>query len=361
MIPIPNTQLIRKGVKKLLGTPLFSPVRSMYSGFGSILMYHRVVGGERRKTLWNDPTAFQPNLGISVHRDSFEEQMAYISDHYRCVSLDTFHDVLVGMESAPQKGEKPLIAVTFDDGYLDNLEEALPLLEKYDIPATIFVTPGLTDQSTQPWWYLLEGFINKLPEITVRIMDGERTFSCKSTQQKKTVMRILDGMFRRRSCDEQQELMAELYEQYSGEDFSLPEFLNWSQVAQLAEHPLITIGAHTMTHPVLRREGEEDVISQIQESRTVLEQKLKQPVRYLAYPFGDRAAVGRRSFRITEELGFSLAVTTRTGHVHASHIDDLCALPRITVDYFDTLESFQSKLAGVEAFVRSPFEPMVSD
>ncbi|MCB0334070.1 MAG: hypothetical protein KDD55_11260, partial [Bdellovibrionales bacterium] len=93
MITLPSNRQLRKGVKKLLNTPIFSPVRSLYSGFGSVLMYHRVIDQERFKLDWDDPSIFRPNVGIAVCRDSFEEQMEWISKNYRCVSLDTFYAV----------------------------------------------------------------------------------------------------------------------------------------------------------------------------------------------------------------------------------------------------------------------------
>ena len=93
-------------------------------------MYHRVSCLDRDSQL------------LAVTPENFESQIKYLSENYILLSLNDLKEAL-SRKVIPNKS----VAITFDDGYLDNLTHALPLLEKYQIPATIFVSSGFVDGS----------------------------------------------------------------------------------------------------------------------------------------------------------------------------------------------------------------------
>ena len=108
--------------------------------------------------------------------------------------------------------------------------------------------------------------------------------------------------------------------------------MDWQQLATLAADPLVTIGAHTVNHPILTKVDDKTVRAELENSRAVIEAALGVRPRHLAYPVGDRSAAGAREFKIASDLGFSTAVTTRPGVIFPQHANHLTALPRISLN-----------------------------
>ena len=108
--------------------------------------------------------------------------------------------------------------------------------------------------------------------------------------------------------------------------------MSWAEIAQLAADPLVTIGAHTVTHCILKKVGEDAVRSEMRESAAVLEAALGKRPQHFSYPFGDPTSAGPREFAIAGALGFKTAVTTRPGVLFAEHRDHLMALPRVSLN-----------------------------
>ena len=108
--------------------------------------------------------------------------------------------------------------------------------------------------------------------------------------------------------------------------------MDWQELATLAADPLVTIGAHTVNHPILTKVDDKAVRSELDNSRAVIEAALGVRPQHLAYPVGDRSAAGPREFKIAAELGFKTAVTTRPGVIFRKHAEHLTALPRISLN-----------------------------
>ena len=109
--------------------------------------------------------------------------------------------------------------------------------------------------------------------------------------------------------------------------------MDWEEIGQLAEDPLVTIGAHTVNHMMLTKVASEATVrAEMDMSRSVIEAAIGKRPEHLAYPVGDVTSAGPREFRIARELGFKTAVTTRPGVLFPAHADHLTALPRISVN-----------------------------
>jgi len=108
--------------------------------------------------------------------------------------------------------------------------------------------------------------------------------------------------------------------------------MTWDELAKLAADPLVTIGAHTVNHPILSKLDDRTARAEIAGSCDVIAAALGGRPAHLAYPVGDRSAAGPREFKIAAELGFKTAVTTRPGVVFASHAEHMMALPRISLN-----------------------------
>ena len=97
--------------------------------------------------------------------------------------------------------------------------------------------------------------------------------------------------------------------------------MDWHEIAELAADPLVTIGAHTVNHPMLAKLPEKLVRSEMDLSRSVIESALGTQPSHLSYPIGDPTSAGPREFKIAAELGFKTAVTTRPGVVFPGIVD----------------------------------------
>ena len=124
--------------------------------------------------------------------------------------------------------------------------------------------------------------------------------------------------------------------------------LTWDELRAITREPMATIGAHTITHPMLAKASSDVARREIVEGRATIEAELGVRVRHLAYPVGDATSAGPREFALAREAGFATAVTTRPGHVFPGHAEHLHALPRISINgEFQDKHAMRAMLSGV--------------
>ena len=128
--------------------------------------------------------------------------------------------------------------------------------------------------------------------------------------------------------------------------------LDWDGLAQLARHPLVGIGAHSLTHPMLAKWDEARVRHEMAGSREAIRRRLGVTPAHFSYPVGDRHSAGTREFALAAELGFASAVTTRPGVLFPVHARHLQALPRISVNgLFQDARRFETLVSGVPTLI----------
>lgn len=310
-------------------------------------MYHRIAAGSARAT------EFFPNGTLYVFEEEFERQMRYISEHYRCLSIDE-------ATSALERGTLPRrsVVVTFDDGYRDNLL-AVPILRRYCVPATIYVTTGALARTRTLWWDEHEIILKHLQHLELTWRGNEWRFDLTSPDAKAEAFARLNRIFKALSPVEQEELMQLLREKAREVRLAEPicsgdTILSWDELLELDRDPLITLGAHTADHFVMSRLSDDDLRQQLVAPKRELEQRLGHPVEHFAYPFGGADEAGSREYAATRDAGFRSAVTTVPGHWLRSSRSHMLALPRVWVDRHDTLDDFRWKLSGLDLAVSRP-------
>ncbi|MFU8830730.1 MAG: polysaccharide deacetylase family protein [Wenzhouxiangella sp.] len=318
-----------------------------WAGLATCLMYHRICPDQAE----HDDMApgFTPNRELNVTVSAFDEQMAFVTQNFNCISLPEAVEQL----ARGKLPERSLI-VTFDDGYLDNLTLALPILRKHGIPATIYIATGLIEQVIPPWWDELETLVAAVDGFHIQWDRKFLHLSTIDTAAKHRTFDILDSMLKRMDQAEQTRFMGLLRHgptKHIGQD---NQFLNRSQLIELAADPLITIGAHTHHHLTLSALNPIRLRHEMIHSKALLEDWLKQPIEHLAYPFGGQTQAASREFSVAAELGFSSAVTTRLGHFQGFHKKHLLALPRIGIGHQDCMARFEWKLSGLYSMARRP-------
>lgn len=246
----------------------------------NVLMYHRVA---------KEPC---DAYGIVVSPENFEEQMAYIAGKFPAVRTEGDWSHI----------QEPSVAVTFDDGYADNFHNALPVLEKYGIPATFFVSTEHLGTNELFWWDILEGLFRACRQGTVHL--GNQKFDRENLQDAHSFLRGL-------LPDERSILLSEAvkYQDLPG-DIMGRRALSLEELQQLSKSPLVTIGAHTVTHSSLSHEPESLQRQEIAASKARLEELIGKDVHVFSYPFGD---YNEETRVILNECGIRKAFTVTSG------------------------------------------------
>lgn len=310
-----------------LSTPLLA-------GAGAILMLHRV---HRHAT---SPLGL--NSHLSIEPEFLDSLLADLKRRgFALVSLDEL------LERLPAGGRRA-VAITLDDGWLDNLTDALPVFETHDAPFTVYVAPGLTSGAVAPWWEVVEEKVARSDAIYLPEGEGGAALACADGADKLSVARSL---MERLTNDVPEAGQQDFLRQIG----ALPEsttdgrrFMDWDEIRGLSGHPLATIGAHTMHHYNLRRLEEQVALREMSASAAGIEAETGMRPSHFAYPYGYERAVGAREVALAREAGFASAVTTRHGVLHKEHAHHLHALPRISINgNFQRLSYVRTLLSGL--------------
>ncbi|TCR65406.1 polysaccharide deacetylase [Bosea sp. BK604] len=316
--------------------------RGVAQGRGVILTMHNVRPWRER--------GFAPNRLLEVTPDFLDRTLGLIrGEGYDIVSLD---EALVRLSES--KPGRFFVALTFDDGYRDNLDHAWPVLARHGAPWTLFVTPGFAERTARLWWLELEEAIRALPRVSLDLPDGGFSARTESDGEKRLAFSRLYWRLRKGPEATLLAAISDLAGQAGIASAALVEreCVPWETLRSLAGAPDVTIGAHTMSHPMLAKHPPEVASREIAESKARLEAELGLPIRHLAYPVGDPGSAGPREFALAREAGFVSAVTTRPGQLFEPHASHLHALPRVSLNgYHQSEEALRALLSGLPFLV----------
>lgn len=317
---------IRAGLKMLtLAVLYYSGILWLLAAFRLrnriiVLTYHRVL-----------PKAVQANSfsssAIIVTPETFDSHMRFLRRHLNPISVSEFSRAIQS-KTVPKAGT---CLVTFDDGWYDNLEYALPILRRYQIPAVLFVATDYIGAANCFWQERLarqlhnvrqhpfaSELFSKLGAPGVESMDDE----CARV----AIRDIVTGLKAKAPAVADAAILE--LEALSSESAMVGEdhFLSWADLSTLTSEGLFTIGSHAMSHTPLTRLAPDDVRREFAGSRSAIRSGIGVEVSSLAYPNGD-ASIEIASIARAE--GYELAFTTIRGLVTAGHHPQL--LPRINI------------------------------
>lgn len=318
-----RNNVIRAGLGALYFSGAHHLLRPLLSGVGAIFMLHHVRPAREG--------AFQPNRHLEVTPDFLRATLCHLrSREIDIVSMDELHERLV-----QGRFDRRIAAFTLDDGYRDNREHALPVLREFDAPATIYVTSDFAEGTGRLWWAALEAVIAKAEQVDVQIGHSALRLDASTPAAKQAAFdRLHDWL---RVLPGEHDLKREIEALCTAHGVDMEALcrslcLSWDEVKRLAADPLVTIGAHTISHCNLAKQSEEIAAQEMAVSRVRIENTLERPVRHLAYPYGDREAAGTREFALAASAGFKTAVTTRPGMLFAENAGHMTALPRVSLN-----------------------------
>jgi peptidoglycan/xylan/chitin deacetylase (PgdA/CDA1 family) len=298
-----------------------------------ILMYHRIA--EMDVDPWN--------LCVTPQ---------HLAMHLEVVKKHAYPVSLAQLAHALQDGRVPdrAVVITFDDGYANNLNNAKPILEHYSIPATVFVTAGYVEKKREFWWDELDRVLlrpSKFPDTlelrinavtrrwdlgpAVSYSEEEYHHDCLGDREPSNRVKFYSSVWQwlRPLTEEQRENILDEIIVWAEAD-SVPRVthrpLAPDEVCALARGGLVEIGAHTMRHEMLPAHPEAFQRSEIEQSKTYLENLLSGPIVSFSYPFGEYT---EGTVSLVQKAGFACACSTIWGEV--SRHSDRFKLPRFGV------------------------------
>lgn len=287
-----------------------------YAKWSIIPMLHRVGVMDSGRLHANETLKISPELLEAFICVAKKARWAFLS-------LDE-----IAFELGAGRVPKRSICMTLDDGYRDNLTHAYPIFRSMGVPFCIYVTTGLVDATAGMWWYQLEALLQRNASLTG---PSGASLSCGTASEKAAAFTLLKRDIM--SLDDQVRAGAVswLRSQWQAvpiDALAGESMLSWVDLRTLSDDPLVTIGAHTLTHPVLATLPAEQSRYEIAESGQTLARHTGKPVRHFAYPFGGLVEAGPREYEYARTSGYTTAVTTRNGLIQ-SGIPDPFALPRV--------------------------------
>ncbi len=307
----------------------------------TVLAYHRI----------NDATDpgfdhYEPN--VSASPELFDQEMDYVAGNFNVIDLATLHAYVRDGEPLPPR---PLL-ITFDDGYLDNYQNAAPILKKYGFPAVIFLmTSRMDDGNTGklPWWdavaYLFKHTQKQQADLPVI---GMRDLTVEKHPVREEMIQVL-------------KLIPEVEKQVALEqlqvalDVELPTspqvFMNWDQVRELVANG-IACQPHTVNHPILTRIDAAQMRRELTDSRDQIIEQTQQEIAAFAYPNGMPGDYDQTTMQTLRDLDIGLAFTLTPGPVALKTVRKRpLEIERIFLLHQDTLDAFIMKLMGADALL----------
>jgi peptidoglycan/xylan/chitin deacetylase (PgdA/CDA1 family) len=238
----------------------------------------------------------------------FRAQVEWLARWAEVVPLRESLRALAAGERLPPRA----VAITFDDGYRDNLDLAVPELERLGLPATFFLVPGLLDRRVEPWWEAVAWAVTEATAPAVTI-DGER-IPLGDRSERRAVRRRAEEHLKRRDSDARAAALAELVEELAPRprDDLKELFLDWPGARELAGRGF-EVGSHSSHHAILSEETPAAQAADLAGSRAALEEGLGVPITSVAYPNGGRLDYDGATLAAAAAAGYENGITTRKG------------------------------------------------
>ena len=302
-----------------------------------VLMYHEVLRGDIES--WT-----------VVEERSFIQQMTYLKEHFRLLSID---DALLASQNRAviDGDDRPLAVVTFDDGYAGNFHVMLPIINRLEIPVTIYVSTLAVEQGSTYWYDRIINVVQS--DESIKLDLSKHGLGCyninacggseswKVIQQLLTDLKEVDYKIRTVITDDVINQVKAICGEMASDVMPLRQ-MSIDDVKSMARHPLVTIGAHSHCHNMLVQIPREEAEQSIKKSKTLLEEWTGQDVTCFAYPNGN---YNEELIGIVRDAGFVSAVTTEAGEWTSEDCD--YSIPRRSVGRYDSFSYFKMNVSGV--------------
>jgi peptidoglycan/xylan/chitin deacetylase (PgdA/CDA1 family) len=321
---------IAKNLKSFLISSHLSTLTRPFAPFiGNALMFHRVVTPDGNPRI-------PENQILEVTPQYLRDVIAFYRQRgYEFISLDEMVERLDGKPS-----KKRFVTFTFNHGYADTLTTTLPILKEENVPFSLYITTDFPDRKAYLWWNLLEDALLSNDKLYFALDKKEYAIPCETMAEKREAFTTIRQIVLKSASG----ITPAWWAIFDPLGMDVPAAterlaLSWDQINELAREPLVTIGAHTCTHPPLSSLPEAEALEEMRRSREIIQARTGLSVDHFAYPYGSRLEVSDREPRLAASLGFKSAMTTEIGNIYAYHRSKKMMLPRINVNGSDHLRT----------------------
>ena len=279
-----------------------------------VLLYHRVSPDPGR-----DP------FHLSVPPRVFASQMEVLRRQFVAVSLSELRFQL----KEGRFEQRRQVLVTFDDGYADNYDHALPELRKHRLPAALFLATGYMDRERHFWWDRLADCLFSARTHLDCPWPVNRRLELRDSKERHRELRAVRDQLKPLEETAREECLSALARQAGSRPLESALPLTWERVREMRGEG-VEIGGHTRTHPGLGDLSGALLKDEIRNCQEDLRRHLLAPSPFFAYPFGRPGDLHPHSPALLRESGFELAFTTQYGVV-APSCPAPYHLPRLTI------------------------------
>jgi peptidoglycan/xylan/chitin deacetylase (PgdA/CDA1 family) len=314
--------------------PLVESLEAHRKNLLRILVYHRIGDTGATNGL------LDPSL-LSATPEQFEQQMRFLREHYRLLSICDLLAAIEAHEPLPPKS----VMVTFDDGYHDFLDTAWPILERYQIPSLMFLATGFLSPENQVYWWdrLYQGIINTHHTSLSLPPDGD--FILQSKIQRWRAFNKLKKQLSTMANDCAITYLDQIMERLDVKPQATGLLLNWPEVRYLGERGCY-LAAHTRSHPILSRIPVDDALTEINTSQQDISRETGTVLPVLAYPSGHSKDFSEALAPLLCSEGYKLAMSSIPG-INVFPSNNYLGLKRIGLSPRVSLSEFRIVLTGI--------------
>ena len=238
-----RNNVIRAGLEALYFSGAHFLLRPIFSGVGAVFMLHHVRPPRKGE--------FQPNRHLEVAPEFLRAMLSHLrSRDIDVITMDEVHDRL-----RTRNFSRRFACFTLDDGYRDNRDFALPVLREFDAPFTLYVASDFAEGTGRLWWIALEMAIAKASAIEVTIGGAPGRLDTSTPAAKQAAFDRLHDWLRGLAEHDLRREVTELCARHVVDEAAICRelCLSWDELKLLAQEPLVTVGAHSITHCNLAR------------------------------------------------------------------------------------------------------------
>jgi peptidoglycan/xylan/chitin deacetylase (PgdA/CDA1 family) len=288
---------------------------------------------------------------FSATAEELAKHLRYLKKNFRLITMEEF---LRGMETGFAFLGGAAAMVTFDDGYRDNFELALPVLKDVGVPATFFLPTEFLESRKLPWWDRIAYVVKKTKEERIRLEYPVEVEIDLGGGREEAIQRII-AIYKSAAAMEDGRFFASLESaaKVDVDEAGLARglFMDWEQTRKLVAAGM-SIGAHTHTHPILARLAESQQRWELAESKRILEDRLNLKIAAFAYPVGSIGAFSETTKEVVRECGYRAAFSFYGGINFPGTIDAM-DVRRCAVDATDEFEELRARAVFLSAFGKS--------
>jgi peptidoglycan/xylan/chitin deacetylase (PgdA/CDA1 family) len=300
---IERTRAGRQCIKVAVALALY------YSGICLVYQYlRRRLSPPRLKILAFHSVDDTPDyINLSVTPAQLTAVASFLTQRFELLSMDDVASILMGRRAL----ERDAVAITFDDGYRDNYEHAFPILRRFGIPATIYVTTECVDSGRPPAAYVVHAALAGAREAELDLAEhGLPAMSLRDWSAKRAAILALDARAKALGRQERDALVDAILAKVKGAASTRAyqnRMLSWEQVRELQQNGVL-IGGHSLSHPVLAELGADELKAEVAGCKVRIEERTGCAIRHFAYPYGGPVEVTPPVVAAARDAGYQSAV-----------------------------------------------------